>query len=110
MKIAVTAQGDTLDSPVEPRFGRCSHVLLLESKDMGVEVVSNPYAEESGGAGSRLAGLVAARGVDVVLTGSPGPNTLVALEVAGIRTVVGCSGTARQALEAFMTGEPGEGG
>ena len=101
MRIAVTAKGTTLDSPVEPRFGRCAHVLLVDSTGMGVEALPNPYAQESGGAGSRLVGLIADHGAAVVLTGSPGPNAFTALEAAGIRTVTGCTGTVRQALEAF---------
>ncbi|MGD8320379.1 MAG: NifB/NifX family molybdenum-iron cluster-binding protein [Gemmatimonadota bacterium] len=106
MKIAVTAQGSTLESPVEPRFGRCSHLLVVDSVDMGVEVLPNPYADEPGGAGTRLVSIIADRDVEVVLTGSPGPNASVLLETAGIRVVHGCSGTVRRALTAFVRDEP----
>ena len=105
MRVAITAKGATLDSPVEPRFGRCAHVLLVDLRSAGLEAVANPYAEESAGSGSRLVSLIGSRGADVVLTGRPGPNAWAALEAAGIRIVTGCSGTVRRALDAFRAGE-----
>lgn len=101
MRIAVTAKGPTLESPVEPKFGRCAHLLLVDGESGSFEALPNPFLEESGGAGSRLVGLISSHEVDLVLTGSPGPNAQVALEAAGIRTVTGCSGTVRAALEAL---------
>jgi predicted Fe-Mo cluster-binding NifX family protein len=112
MKIAITTRGDTLDAPVEQRFARCTHVLFGEMEKMsegrGVQAVPNPYAEESGGAGTRLADFIAARGAKVVLTGSPGRNTRRALDEAGVQTVIAGSGTAREALEALRAGKTGE--
>jgi len=112
MKIAITTRGDTLDAPVEKRFGRCTHVLLGELEKMsegrGVQALPNPYAEESGGAGTQLADLIARRGAKVVLTGAPGRNARRVLDEAGVRTVIAGSGTAREALEALRTGKTGE--
>ena len=34
MKIVVTSQGTNLDSPVDPRFGRAKHFLLVDSDTM----------------------------------------------------------------------------
>lgn len=104
MKIALTSRGDILDSPIDQRFGRCPYVLIVETDGMHTEVVANPYAEESGGVGSRLASLVADRGVEVVLTGTLGPNAQEALDAAGIEAVFDCKGTAREAVGAFIAG------
>ncbi|MCG6956557.1 MAG: NifB/NifX family molybdenum-iron cluster-binding protein [Gemmatimonadetes bacterium] len=109
MRIGVTAKGTTLDSPVETRFGRCPYVIVVEGDTTGMEILPNPYAGESGGSGNRLVSLIASHRVDVVLTGWPGPNSFAALESAGIRIVKGCSGTVRQALDAFLGAGPGAG-
>lgn len=104
MKIAITSRGDTLDSPIDQRFGRCPCLLIVETDGMRTEAVANPYAEERGGVGSRLASLVAGRGVEVVLTGTLGPNAQEALDAAGIEAVLDCKGTVREAVDAFIAG------
>ncbi len=103
MKIAVSSEGPDLDCNVDQRFGRCAHVLLVETDNMSFEALKNPYTNKTGGAGSRLAGLVASRGVKLVLTGSLGPHAQQALDTAGICTVLNNSGTVRQAVEAYVT-------
>ncbi len=109
MKIAITAGGESLDSPLERRFGRCTHVLMGEvdglSEGEGLKVHANPYADQSGGVGTRLAEFIASRGARVVLTGEPGGNARRALEAAGIRTVVTGAGTVREALAEFREGK-----
>ena len=104
MKIAITSQGDNLDSLVDQRFGRCPYLILVETDAMHVEAVANPYADESGGVGSRLAALVAGRGVQVLLTGTVGPNARQALDAAGIQAILDCKGAVRDAIDGFQAG------
>ena len=44
MIIAVTAKEPSLDSLVDPRFGRCAYFLLVETNDFSFEAVKNPTA------------------------------------------------------------------
>jgi len=105
VKIAVTAAGPSTSATVDPRFGRCAYFLLVESDDGSFEAVENAGGAQGGGAGIQAARLVAQRGAKVVLTGSVGPNAYQALEAAGVEVVVGCSGTALQAIELFQSGQ-----
>ena len=41
MKIAVSSQGKNLESPLDPRFGRCAYFLIVETDDMSFEAVHN---------------------------------------------------------------------
>ncbi len=50
MKIAVSSTGQTLDSAVEARFGRCPHFLVVNPTTMEFEVITNVNAELGGGA------------------------------------------------------------
>ena len=34
MKIAISSSGKTLDSPLDPRFGRCAWFLVIDPADM----------------------------------------------------------------------------
>lgn len=100
-KICVTSSGPTLESTVDPRFGRCAYFIIADSETYAFEAVSNEAAIASGGAGIRAAQTVASMNVDAVLTGSVGPNAFPALQDAGIKILAGVSGTVRAAIENY---------
>jgi predicted Fe-Mo cluster-binding NifX family protein len=104
MKIAVTATSLDLDGPLDPRFGRCPYFLIVDSDTMQFEAVANPFVDASGGAGIQAGQLVASKGAKVVLTGSCGPNAFQTLKSAGLDIVTGSAGTARAAVEAYLSG------
>jgi len=101
MRIAVTATGATLESPLDPRFGRCPYFLLVETDDLQFEAVANPNVSRDSGAGIQAAQLVADKGVRFVVTGNCGPNAYQTLSAAGVGVIVGCSGTVRDVVEQF---------
>ncbi len=103
-KICVTSSGPTLDSMVDPRFGRCAYFIIVDPETNDFEAVSNEAAMASGGAGIRAAQTVASMGVEAVLTGSAGPNAFPALQDAGIRILAGVSGTVQSAIENYRSG------
>ncbi len=41
MRIAVSSTGNSLDSQVDPRFGRCQIVLVVDTETLKVEALSN---------------------------------------------------------------------
>ena len=105
MKICVTATAKTLDAQIDPRFGRCSYFILVDSETMQFEAIQNVAAGASGGAGIQAAQTIANKGVKLLITGNVGPNAFGALSAAGIEAVTGASGTVREALEKFKRGE-----
>jgi predicted Fe-Mo cluster-binding NifX family protein len=104
MKVAVSTTGTTLSAAVDPRFGRCSTFLVVETDDGSWEAIDNSNAARSGGAGIQAAQLLANRGVKTVMTGSCGPNAYATLKAAGIDVYVGCTGSAAEAMEAYRQG------
>jgi predicted Fe-Mo cluster-binding NifX family protein len=90
---------------MDPRFGRCSCFVVVETEDMSFESIDNTNTGRGGGAGIRSAQLMANRGVKVVLTGNCGPNAHQTLSAAGIDVVVGCGGTVLQAVDRFRSGQ-----
>jgi len=111
MKVCVTAQGNTLDSEVDPRFGRCKFFLIVDTDSMAFEAIANPNLEASGGAGVQSGQLVASKGVGAVLSGNIGPNAFQVLSAAGIDVVTSVSGTVKSAVADFKSGKfkPGSG-
>jgi len=105
MKICVTAQGDHLDAPVDPRFGRCQYFLIVDTETFEFEVISNSHRAAGGGAGIQSGQEMAAKGVAVVLTGNVGPNAFQTLEAANIAVMTGVSGTVREAVEKYKRGD-----
>ncbi len=41
MKIAVTSQGDTLDSQLDPRFGRAAFFIVVDTETLEFEAFDN---------------------------------------------------------------------
>ena len=105
MKIAISAMGATLDSEVDPRFGRCRYFIIVDSETMQFEAVENSGCAASGGAGIAAAQMIASKGVKVVLTGNCGPNAYRVLSSAGVEVVTGVSGKVNDSIEAYRQGK-----
>jgi predicted Fe-Mo cluster-binding NifX family protein len=105
MKVAVSSTGKNLDSAIDPRFGRCSWFLIIETGDMSLEAFSNESVALGGGAGIQSAQVIVSRGAAVLLTGNCGPNAMSALSAAGVQVFLGQTGTVREAVERYKKGE-----
>jgi predicted Fe-Mo cluster-binding NifX family protein len=104
MKIAVSSTGQTLESAVEPRFGRCPFFLIVDPDTLEFKVLSNAGAEQRGGAGIQSAQLIIENGASVVLTGNCGPNAQKVFEKVGIQVVIDVIGSVSQAVQQFSSG------
>jgi predicted Fe-Mo cluster-binding NifX family protein len=104
MKIAVSSTGQTLDSMVEARFGRCPYFLIVDPATLEFEAIANPSLEIGGGAGIQSAQLIADKGASVILTGNCGPNALKAFEKAGIQVITNVAGSVSQVVLQFTAG------
>jgi len=108
MKMVVSSTGKNLDAKIDPRFGRCQYFLIVDSETMNFESLQNESASATGGAGIQAAQTVAGKGVQVVITGNVGPNAFQTLAAAGIKIITGASGTVKDAIEKFKSGELSE--
>ena len=104
MKVAVSSTGGSLDSAVDPRFGRCSVFLVVDTETMKHLAVPNSSIGAAHGAGIGAAQAVARLGVDAVITGHVGPNAHMALSQARITVYTGASGTVETAVEQYKSG------
>ena len=106
MKIALTATGKSLDSNIDPRFGRAQVFLLVDTATMSVEVVENKQnLDLPQGAGIQAAQTIASHKTDVLVTGNCGPKAFKVLKAAGIKVVIGVTGRAEDVVERYKNGE-----
>jgi len=105
MKIAVSAQGRDLESPVDPRFGRARSFVVFDTETEQTIALDNQVnLNAMQGAGIQAARAVTGLGVSVVITGNIGPKAFAALEAGQVAVYSGAAGTVRQAIEAFQAG------
>lgn len=105
MKLAITSKGTTLDSEVDPRFGRAGYFLIVDSDTMDFEIVDNSKNVNAfKGAGIQAATAVGNKGAEVLLTGYCGPNAFKTLKAAGVKVVNDTTGTITEAVAAFNEG------
>ena len=103
MIIAISATGNSMDSMVDPRFGRAPWLLIVDSdSNQLIEAIDNTAGKAAAqGAGISAAALVADRGVKAVLTGRVGPKAMPVLEKAGVMAVNDVSGPVQDAVASF---------
>jgi len=105
MKICITSRGDNLNAEVDPRFGRCTYFIFVDTDTLEFESEKNPNIEAMGGAGIQSGQFVANKQVKAVLTGNMGPNAFQTLQAAGIDVITGLSGSVEDAIEKYKKGE-----
>ncbi len=106
MKIAVSSKGNTLDSEIDPRFGRAGFFLLVDPETMKFEVLENRQnLQLPQGAGIQAAQTVVEHGAKMVLTGNCGPKAFRVLQAAGIKVAVGISGKVQEAIDQYKQGK-----
>ncbi|MBW1817250.1 MAG: NifB/NifX family molybdenum-iron cluster-binding protein [Deltaproteobacteria bacterium] len=105
MKIAVSSCGISLDSPIDPRFGRCDYFLIIDTHDMSFEVFDNVNVGLTQGAGVQSARFVISKGAQAVITGNIGPNAIRALSAVGVEVVLCQEGSNIGAIEKYQKGE-----
>ncbi len=105
MKILLTATSPSIDSNVDPRYGRGAYFIVVDPDTMEWQAHPNPGIGASGGAGSLAAQFASNQQASSVVSGDFGPNAYNALQAAGIAMYLfGSSATVKEAIENFKAG------
>ena len=105
MRIAVSSCGIFLDSPIDPRFGRCDYFVIVNMDDMSFVVFDNKSINLGQGAGVQSAQFLISKGAKVVISGNVGPNAMSALAEGGVEVLIRHTGTIREAVEDYKKGK-----
>lgn len=105
MKLAISSKGKTLESEVDPRFGRCKYFILCDEDLDQYEVLNNGGQSAVGGAGVQAAESVVNSGAKTVLTGNVGPKAFQVMSSSGILVVTDVCGTVKEVIEQYLAGD-----
>lgn len=88
MKIAITSTGNSPDSKMDERFGRCSYFVIYDTESKSTEFIPNPNKEAENGAGPASVQLVAQRGVEKIVSGEFGMKIKSLIDSLKIQMIV----------------------
>jgi predicted Fe-Mo cluster-binding NifX family protein len=88
MKIAITSTGNSIDSIIDQRFGRCSYFVIYDTESKSTEFIPNPNKEAEEGAGPASVQLVASRNVNKILSGEFGIKIKSLIDSLKIQMIV----------------------
>lgn len=103
MKIAISSAGTSLDSQVDPRFGRAAYLIIYDNAtDEVTQIIDNTESMNvAHGAGINAATTIANAGAQTLITGQVGPKAQAVLDQAGISVFSFAGGTVKQGIEAM---------
>ncbi len=106
MKIVVTSLGETIDSPVDQRFGRARYFIVYD-KDTGEWSAhdNKQNLQAAQGAGIQAGQKVIDLGADALITGHCGPKAFATLAAGNVDVYNGATGTVKDAIAEFEKGE-----
>lgn len=105
MKICLSSTADNLDGQLDPRFGRCAYLIIVNPQTLQCEAIPNAAAGASGGAGIQAAQTVINKQATTIITGNIGPNAFGALQAAGIEILIENSASLREIIEKYNSGQ-----
>jgi predicted Fe-Mo cluster-binding NifX family protein len=104
MRVLVSAQAPDIGAPVDPRFGRAAHFVIVDLDTGEWTTLPNTGRAASQGAGIDAGRFAADQRVDAVITGAAGPNAQRALQAAGVSVFLTSRGTVADAIDDLRAG------
>ncbi|MFO7979796.1 MAG: NifB/NifX family molybdenum-iron cluster-binding protein [Candidatus Aminicenantes bacterium] len=100
-RIGFTAQGESIEDEIDPRFGRASFYIIYDPKTKSIESLENPNKDLMQGVGPRSVQFLSENNVEVLFTGQIGPNAQRVLQASNIKAITGASGKIKDLLEKY---------
>ncbi len=88
MKVAITSTGNTLESTIDQRFGRCAYFVVYDTANKAMEFIPNPNKDAEEGAGPASVQLIASRNVNKIVSGEFGMKIKSLLDSLKIQMIV----------------------
>lgn len=88
MKVAITSTGNSIESTLDQRFGRCSYFVIYDTDTKGIEFIPNPNKDAQEGAGPASVQIVASRNVHKIISGEFGIKIKSLLDSLKIQMII----------------------
>ena len=103
MRIAITSRGAGLGARLDPHFGKCKQLLIVDDDD-GFDAWENPANDQPGGQGISLAKRLAETSCDCLITGVINPQAYDVLHEHGIAVYLAEEGSILELVESVREG------
>ncbi|RLC15685.1 MAG: hypothetical protein DRI24_10340 [Deltaproteobacteria bacterium] len=104
MKIAIPADGPSLDARVHNKMGATPYLLVVDSDNLSFEILDSALLAPGPVAGVQALSLVLEKGAEVILVGYMSPNIIGPLQENGIEVVTSVSGNVKDAVMKYNRG------
>ncbi len=104
MKVCISSKGNSLESVMDPRFGRAAYFIIVDTETMESEVIENSAAASGGGAGVTSGQLMADKEIEAVITGNVGPNAMNVLKASKVDIYRGTNSSVKENIDEFKKG------
>jgi predicted Fe-Mo cluster-binding NifX family protein len=88
MRVAITSTGNSLDSKLDQRFGRCGYFVIYDTESGSIEFIPNPNKDMQEGAGPASVQLVASKKVNKIISGEFGIKIKSLLDSLKIQMII----------------------
>lgn len=88
MKVAITSTGNTLESTIDTRFGRCAYFFIYDIENKAMEFIPNLNRSTEEGAGSSSVQFIASRNINKIISGEFGIKIKSLLDCLKIQMIV----------------------
>ncbi|HNW69413.1 MAG TPA: NifB/NifX family molybdenum-iron cluster-binding protein [Bacteroidales bacterium] len=88
MKVAITSTGNTFESTIDQRFGRCAYFVIYDTESKAIEFIPNPNKDAEEGAGPASVQLIASRNINKIVSGEFGIKIKPLLDSLKIQMIV----------------------
>ncbi|MCJ7550535.1 MAG: NifB/NifX family molybdenum-iron cluster-binding protein [Anaerolineae bacterium] len=105
MKVVVGSSGADKTSMLDPRFGRCSHFIFVDTETETVDAVVNEAVSSGHGAGIQAAQSVIEAGAEAVIARRVGPNSFRVLAAAGLTIYESGAASVEEAMAVLKAGK-----
>lgn len=105
MKVVVSSSGADRTSALDPRFGRCSYFIFVDTETDTVDAVVNKAVSSGHGAGIQAAQSVIETGAEAVISRRVGPNAFQVMAAAGLMLYESDAASVEEAVAALKAGK-----
>lgn len=88
MKIAITSTGNSPNSNIDSRFGRCSYFVIYNNESKSTEYIPNSAKDADEGSGLAAVELLASKKVEKVISGEFGIKIKSLLDSLNIQMII----------------------
>lgn len=88
MITAIAASGNTIDTKLDSRFGRCPYFAIYDDKTKQTIFIANDFKDEQGGVGPMVVNKLAEMNVEKVIAAEFGPKAKDVLDALKIQMII----------------------